>query len=77
MADRLSYSKKHERKLTSHHTHNFSINTQSLEGKKTVPHHSSRVIVISMDSEHRQANIEVWVFIIYLTKSENTTENFL
>jgi hypothetical protein len=32
--------------------------------------------MISMDGEHRQANIEVGVFIIYLTKSENAVRNF-
>lgn len=45
--------------------------------RKQCLYHSSRVIMISMDSEHRQANIEVWVFIINLTKSENTTKKFL
>ena len=48
-----------------------------LEGNKTMSYHSSWVIMISMDSENRQANIEIWVFIIYLSKSENTAENFL
>lgn len=32
--------------------------------------------MISMDGEHRQTNIEVGVFIIYLTKSENAIRNF-
>jgi len=32
--------------------------------------------MISMDCEHRQTNIEVGVFIIYLTKSENAIRNF-
>lgn len=33
-------------------------------------YHSSRVIVISMNTEHRQANIEMRIFIVYMTKPE-------
>lgn len=33
------------------------------------PYHSSRIIMVSMNTEHWQADIEVWVFKIYMTKS--------
>lgn len=44
---------------------------------KRSSYHTSRIIMISMDSEHRQANIEMWVFIVYMAKSGNATGKFI
>jgi hypothetical protein len=39
------------------------------EDQKRWSYHPSRIIMISMDSENRQANIEIWILIIHLAKS--------
>lgn len=70
IAERLSYNERMNEctiKIISGETHTI----QKIRERST--YHPSRIIMISMDSEHRQANIEMWVFIVYVAKSGNAT----